>query len=57
MFFKIQKLIKKMTELTTNTGLKVVRNNFLACEQCKLILIGNGRQANQIQKSRLMNLI
>ena len=46
MFFKIQNLIKIMTELTTNAGQKVVSKNFLACEQCKLILIGNANKPN-----------
>lgn len=44
MFFKIQNLIKIMTKLTRNAGLKVVSKNFLACEQCKSILIRNVRQ-------------
>ena len=44
MFFKIQNLIKIMFKLTRNAGLKVVSKNFLACEQCKSILIRNVRQ-------------
>ena len=52
MWFKIQNLIKIITELTANADLKMVieREFSWHVKQCKLMLIGNVRQTNKIQK-------
>ena len=54
MSFKLQNLIKIITELiiTANADLKMVieREFSWHVKQCKLMLIGNVRQTNKIQK-------